>query len=118
MILYSSVRGPWLANGAYRRSLRAKYGGSVTLNGCLIPEFAPAIKPRMRRKCSRAAIRAPCANVMQNGNESHSTLACAVFNVFRADAVAGVPAHDHAWCAACQYRACIARGWAGRFACD
>ena len=36
-----------LTNG----SLRAKYGGSVTLNRCLIAEFASAIKPRMRRKC-------------------------------------------------------------------
>src|SRR5215831_14165006 len=34
-------------------SLRAKYGGSVTLKGCLIAEFPPAIKPRMRQKCRR-----------------------------------------------------------------
>src|SRR5476651_1389030 len=43
-------------------SLPAKCGGSVTTQGCLIADIAPAIKPRMCRKCGTAQGLTPVIN--------------------------------------------------------
>src|SRR5664280_2887173 len=43
-------------------SLPAKCGGSVTTQGCLIADIAPAIKPRMCRKCGTAQGHIPVIN--------------------------------------------------------
>src|SRR5664279_2727413 len=43
-------------------SLPAKCGGSVTTQGCLIADIAPAIKPRMCRKCGTAQGLGPVIN--------------------------------------------------------
>src|SRR5450759_4121624 len=54
----------------------------------------------MRRKCEGGHGGTPCDKLRKTGNESHSTAVCALIQLPRADAMAGIPAHADAWRAA------------------
>ena len=65
--------------------------------GCLIADIAPAIKPRMCRKCGAAQACRPCDKLRETGNESHPHPVCAPHDPPRADANPGIPAFGDAW---------------------